>query len=94
MSGGGVPRALAIKVIFGCCRAISTWGVAVASVQPRSWSELSSPSSMGTPWSRSRLRAKSRWPWGTMSWSILVSSSVDMSASMPSYLLGMTMSTP
>ena len=48
----------------------------------------------GTPWSFSSLRAKSRCSCGTMSWSILVRSSVDMSASMPSYLFGITMSTP
>ena len=45
MSGGGVPSALAISVIFGCRSAISTCGVAVASVQPSSCSELSSPAS-------------------------------------------------
>ena len=42
MSAGGVPSALAISVIFGCRSATSTCGVAVASVQPSSCSELSS----------------------------------------------------
>ena len=52
ISAGGVPSALAISVIFGCASAISTCGVAVASVQPSSFSELSSLSSgIGTPWS-------------------------------------------
>ncbi len=38
MSCGGVPSALAISVIFGCWSATSTCGVAVASVQPSSCS--------------------------------------------------------
>ena len=46
MSLGGVPRALAISVIFGCLRATSTCGVAVASVQPSSCRVLSSSSSV------------------------------------------------
>ena len=96
MSAGGVPSALAMSVILGCRSATSTCGVAVASVHPSSWSASSSVlSSTGTPWSESTLRAKSRWPCGTMLCSILVRSSVDMSsAPLPSYLLGMTMSTP
>ncbi|SKU65019.1 Uncharacterised protein [Mycobacteroides abscessus subsp. abscessus] len=94
MSAGGVPSALAISVILGWRSAISTWGVAVASVQPSSCKALSLPSSTGTPWSASSLRPKSRCSCGTIDWSILVSSSADMFASMPSYLLGMTMSTP
>ncbi len=94
-SAGGVPSAFAINVIFGCWSATSTWGVAVASVQPRSCMVLSSLSSCtGTPWSARSLRAKSRFSCGTILRSISASSSPDMFASMPSYLFGMTMSTP
>jgi hypothetical protein len=49
MSGGGVPSAFAISVILSWRSATSTCGVAVASVQPSSFSELSSPSGVGTP---------------------------------------------
>ncbi len=95
MSAGGVPSALAISVIFGCCSATSTCGVAVASVQPSSCRVLSSSSAVsGTPWSVRIFLAKSRCSCGTMSLSIFVSSSADRFASMPSYLFGMTMSTP
>ena len=94
MSFGGVPSALAISVTLGCCNAISTCGVAVASVQPSSCSELSSSSLSGTPWSTSSLRPNSSVSSGTIDWSILVSSSADMFASIPSYLFGITMSTP
>ena len=95
MSLGGVPSALAINVIFGCLSATSTCGVAVASVQPSSCRVLSLSSAVsGTPWSVRILRAKSRCSCGTMSTSIFASSSADRFESMPSYLLGMTMSTP
>src|SRR5690606_18054939 len=64
------------------------------SVQPRSCNALSSPSGSGTPWSVRILRPNSRVSCGTIDCSIFVSSSAERFASMPSYLLGMTMSTP
>ena len=79
MSAGGVPSALAINVTFGCCSATSTCGVAVASVQPSSWNASAPLPSIGTPWSARILRAKSTCSCGTMSCSVLVSSSADRS---------------
>lgn len=94
MSAGGVPSALAIILTLGCLSATSTWGVAVASVQPSSCRLSLSLSSIGTPWSARIFFPKSRCSWGTILRSVSANSSADRWESMPSYLFGITMSTP
>ena len=77
MSAGGVPSALAISVIFGCCSATSTCGVAVASVQPSSCRVFGlAVGQLGTPWSARIFLAKSQvLPGAPSSRSISASSS-------------------
>src|SRR3954447_2257515 len=93
ISAGGVPSAFAISLTFGCESATSPCGRAVASVQPSSSCIFSSSGTSGTPWSARIFCTKSRWPCGI----IALRSASSFSASstpMPSYLPGITMSTP
>jgi hypothetical protein len=90
---GGVPRALAISFTLSWESAASICGIAVATVQPSSSWGRSSSGSSGTPRSASSLAAKSRCSAGIAARSC--SSSFSGSSSpIPSYLLGITVSTP
>lgn len=68
-SAGGGPSALASSAM-GCLSAVSTWGRAVASVQPSSTRPASECSdSGGTPCWASRFSTNCRWPSGIIAWS-------------------------
>ena len=94
MSAGGVPSALAIIVTFGCRNATSTCGVAVASVQPSSCRLSASLSSDRNAVVGQDLPGEVQVLLRHHVRNVLVSSSADSCESMPSYLFGMTMSTP
>ncbi len=91
-SSGGVPSALATSLTLSWRRMTSTSGAAVAAVQPSS-SRRGPPSSSGTPWSARIFLAKVRCSSGIIARSS-ASSLTGSSSPMPSYLPGMTMSTP
>jgi len=93
ISGGGVPRALAMSATRSCESATSSWGSAVAWVQPSRRSPPSSSGSSGTPWSASSLAAKPRCSSGIMDRSCS-SSLAGSSSPIPSYFAGMTRSIP
>ncbi len=93
-SAGGVPSALAMRRTLGCASATSIWGIAVAEVQPSSrMRSSSSGGSSGTPCSARIRSANSTCALGTMARSCSASCSGSIS-SIPSYLPGITMSTP
>ena len=91
-SSGGVPSALATSATLSWRRMTSTSGAAVAAVQPSS-SRRGPPSISGTPWSARIFLAKVRCSSGIIARSSS-SSLTGSSSPMPSYLPGMTMSTP
>ena len=83
-----------MSLTFGCRRATSIRPAAWAAVQPIIPFEVRSSSGIsGTPWSARILRANSLCSAGTRPriWASSLSGSIS---SMPSYLAGITMSTP